>query len=102
MGKIIVAFASVGAVLFAAYIGDVAWEGHRLEQLCTDVRAGSPTDSVAALAQAYGFKRTVTARLEDGVDVWETLVVASSTMGEDSCRIRYNKDVVLSSELHQD
>jgi len=89
-------------VLVAISAGWMRWEVGKLRTLCSDIRPGTPIDSIPQVLERHGFNRHWGERgvREKNGAGWVTFVPASSTMGDVVCAIRYDGKTVVSSEMH--
>ena len=96
----------LGGLLFFA--GRIAWEMHRLKQMCTVVRYGTAVDDMRRIVTKFGFWNPLVEydfehaepRSTKGQgNVWEIAIRAPSPVGDMQCLILHDETVVLGTKL---
>lgn len=94
----------IGAIIimFVAYFVWLRLELNSLEELCTDIQPGDRITALVGVVEEHGFNRKWVQHehLKDPRGSGYILFIpAASTLGEITCTVRYNDEVVLSAAV---
>ena len=104
-GTIIVLAMPVAAI--AAYVAFVDWDIHRVKLICAEIRPGSSIASAHSIIRAHGLGSFIPdprGNFPNGVvdrktGNWFFAVPAGSTLGDWTCGIRHDGNIVISTTM---
>jgi hypothetical protein len=96
--------AVIGLIL--SYPAAIFWEMHQVDQLCAELRPGTPYANIRQAIEKRGLWNPLVAYQFDHEDsryqkdwTWEIAVPAVMTLGDMECSITHNHGVVLFTEV---
>jgi hypothetical protein len=86
------------------YIGYFLWDMHRVQQICAQLRPGSPVADIRRIVSHYGLSQYL---MDDGLydkktKTWDIFIPTGTTLGDLTCAIEHNRTVVVRTVVLDD